>query len=182
LRCKKGKLGLFADSAEDEIDFRAGPVIRFGEAVRYDPLGVGDEDDRVRDAMSRRAHRIVFVQDAERLDDCGFRIGKQRQLDAPPLGEGRERPDVVIADRCDIVAAGGEFIDPFVPGDRLDLAVGSPVERAGEQQYEAGSSGQRFQAAGFALLVGRSHGERYGRTGLETLVELVACLCRKGGI
>ena len=143
-----------------------------------DALGVGDEDNRMRDTVAGCALREDFVEDIERLDDRRPGVGKQRQPNVPAFREPCERTDIVIADKCDIVAACREFLVPLVPGDRLYLAVRSPIQRAGEQQYQAGSSGQGLQAAGLAVLVGHAHIQGDRLADLETLIEIVF---RRGG-
>ncbi len=104
--------------------------------MRYDALGVDDENDRVGDAVAGLPRRVVFVEHLEGADDFRARIGEQGKTDIALLGETRERRDFVIADGRDVVAEAGEFAQSSVPGDRLDFAGGSPVERTGEQQDE----------------------------------------------
>jgi len=149
--------------------------------VRDDTFGVGDEDDRMREAVTGRPFRESLIEDIERLDDVGLSVRKQRHPDFLVFRESRERPDIVITDEGDVVAAFREVRVPFVPGDRLKFAVGSPVERTGKKQNQAGSPHQRLQAVRITVLVRRAHRQRDRLADLESLIQIVSCLGRVYG-
>ena len=95
-----------------------------------DAFGVDHEYHRVGNAVPLRAPRELLVDQPERLDNLRLPVGKQGQGDFFPLGElGMDR-DRVVGDDRDVVAESAEILKPFVPGDRLDLAPGSPANRS----------------------------------------------------
>ena len=141
--------------------------------MSYHTFSVDYEDDRGGDAVAWAARRVLPVEHVEGADDLRLRVRQQGEADPPALGEARQLRDAVIADRRDVVAEGGEFPEFKVPGDRLGLAIGSPVERAGEQQDKAALAGERPEAPLPARLVGRVQlvGNRLADP--HTLAELV---------
>lgn len=147
-----------ADRSENCVDIRPRSIIAFRKPVRNDAVGSNNEYHRMRDPMHETAGRVLPVQQAERSNDVGFSIREKAEPDTPAFGETRQRDDRIVAQHRDAVSEGREIRQPFVPGDRLALAVRSPVERSREQQDEAGSAPQRLEALRFAVLIRRGNG------------------------
>ena len=95
-----------------------------------DAVGIEHDDHRMGDAVHITAGGVVLVQQAEGADDLGVGIGEDRILYFPAFGETRQFGDRIVGYRRDLVTERSEFIDPVVPGDRLDDAEGSPIERS----------------------------------------------------
>ena len=121
--------------------------------MRDHALGVDDEQHRDGHTVARPARRKIFVEQTEGADDRRFRVGEQGEADVAALREPRQRPNIVIADRGEGVAKRREFLDFVVPGDRLGLAVNSPIQRAGEQQDQSALARERRKIARHAMLI-----------------------------
>jgi hypothetical protein len=88
---------------------------------------VGHENNRQGNAVPRLVGE-TFIDDIKGLDDRRVFVSQQGKPDIASFGEFSECRDLVETDRSDGVAEGLEFADPFVPGDRLNLTAGSPIE------------------------------------------------------
>ncbi len=95
-----------------------------------DPIGVEHDDYRMGDAVRVAAGAVVLVQQAEGANNLGIGIGEDWVFDFSAFGKTRQLRHRIIGYGRDLVAKRSEFIDPFVPGDRLDNAEGSPIERS----------------------------------------------------
>ena len=160
------------------VDVGTAHVTAPGKPVGDDAIGIEHDNDRVRDTVRVAAGGIVFVEQSERTDDLGVGVGEDRIFHFPAFGEPRQLLDRIISNGCDLVAERSEFIDPFVPGDRLDDAEWSPIERSREQQDQPVLALQRGEIAHLVELIG--HGERVGERcpDLGTLVEDVEIVVR----
>ena len=98
--------------------------------MRNDAVGVEHDNNRMRDTVRITAGGVVLVQQTECANDFGFGIGENRIFNSAAFCEARYCRDGIVSYRRDLVAERSEFIDPFVPGDRLDNAEGSPIERS----------------------------------------------------
>ncbi len=101
--------------------------------MRDDASPIGHENDRPGDPVPGFVGK-AFIYSVKGLDDRRIFVGQQCKLDIASFGKVGECRHFVETDRGDRVAEGCEFADPFVPGDRLNLTTGSPIERPGEQQ------------------------------------------------
>lgn len=106
-------------------------------------VGIDYKNQRMSETVpiARGRHRVV--QQPEGFDDRGFAIRQQRETDPLVIGKSLQHIDGIVGNLGDVVAQRLEVRDPLVPGDRLDLAVGSPTQRSGKQQDEAAFSRQR---------------------------------------
>ena len=68
-------------------------------------------------------------------------------------GEACVHLDRIVGHNGDVVAERLELLEASIPGDRLVLAVGSPVERAREHQYQATPPGERLEIPVLVVLV-----------------------------
>ena len=84
---------------------------------------------------------MALIQEVKFSDDFRFRVGQQAESDFPPLRETRQLLHRIIADGGNPIAQPSEFSVPFVPGDRLGLAVNSPIEGTGKQKDQAPFTG-----------------------------------------
>ena len=108
-------------------------VGHFGKPLGDGTFCVRHENDRHSNAVPGRAFGEAFVNDAKRLNDCPIRVGEKLKSNLAPFGECRDCGDLVVTDRRDVIAEVRELIDSLIPGDRLVFAVGSPIQRSGEQ-------------------------------------------------
>lgn len=60
-----------------------------------------------------------------------------------------------MRDKRDVIPEGAKFLDTGVPGDRLDLAVGSPVQRTREQDDQAPAMGEGLEVLILVLMIDR---------------------------
>ena len=98
--------------------------------MRDDTFGVENDNDGVGDTVRIAAGGVVLVQQAESANDLGPGIGQDGKLDFPAFGEPGYFGNAIIGNGRDLVAERSKFLDPVVPGDRLDNAEGSPIERS----------------------------------------------------
>jgi hypothetical protein len=112
-----------------------------------------DEDDWQGDAVPRTAFRKLRVGDPEGGNDGGLCVGQQRVPDIPGICETLQRCRFVMRDEGDVIAERAKFLDLGVPGDRLDLAVRSPVQRSREQDHQPPAMGQGFEILMLVLMI-----------------------------
>ena len=112
-----------------------------------------DKNDRQGDAIPGTALAKLRIGDAEGGNDFSRRVRQQRVADIPGVGETFQRARFVMRDQRDVIAERLKFLDTGVPGDRLDLAVGSPVQRAREQDNQTPAMGQRLEILMLVLVV-----------------------------
>jgi hypothetical protein len=106
---------------------------------------VDHEDDRQGDAVPRARLFELRVGDAEGRNDLRICIRQQRVADIAGVREAFQRRRFVMRDQRNVIAERAKFLDPGVPGDRLDLAVGSPVQGAGKQDHQTPAVGKGFE-------------------------------------
>lgn len=135
--------------------FRVGAlrIVRFRVDTPHDTGRVEHDDGRMGNAVAKSAGCLLLVEDTEGPDDFRLWIGQHREPDLPPLREAAQRVDRVIADGGDGVAEVGDLFEALVPGDRLDLAEGSPVEGSREQDDQTALPRQVFPASRVAVLI-----------------------------
>ncbi len=123
--------------------------------MRDDTLGIDHEGDRMGEAVPRAAPRHARVDQPEGTDDLRSPVRQQGIGDISFTGEIGVHLDRIVGHDGDVVAESLEFLEAFVPGDRLAFAVGSPVERAREQQDQAAPPGERLEVPVLVILVTR---------------------------
>ena len=122
-----GRCCLLSNGVQHLIDFRPVGIGHFGKPLCDNAICVRHKNDRHCDAIPGRIFGKAFVDDVKRLDDCPIRVGEKLKRNFAPFGKCRDCGDLVVTNRRDVIAELCEFIDPFIPGDRLVLAVGSPI-------------------------------------------------------
>ena len=125
--------GLLAQDVQHDIDIRPVRIVAFREAVAHHAFFVDHEDHRMGDAVPGRPLGEPFIDQPEGGDDLCVGIRQQRVGDIFTVREARQNRRAVMGDDRQIVAQRRDVLVFFVPGDRLDLAVGSPAQRAGKQ-------------------------------------------------
>jgi hypothetical protein len=91
----------------------------------------------VRNPVRARPRLRLIVQDAKASDDCGPRVGDQREPDSSRVGEFLERRRRIVADRNEPETLLPDLIVAALQLDELRLAIGSPVGRAEEHEHRA---------------------------------------------
>lgn len=119
-------------------------------------LRIEHHDDRMGDPVGIAPARITFVEETKLADYFGFRICNERHLQIAAALKTIEEPFLIIGYRCYVIAKSFNLIDLTVPGDRLDDAVGSPIERSGEQQNKTLFSAKGLKGLGGSLMVSRT--------------------------
>ena len=99
------------------------------------------------------ARREILVEQTEGADDRRIGVRQQDEADFPAPGEPRQRLHIIVADRGQRVAERRNIVDSVVPGDRLGLAVNSPIERTGKQQDQSALAGECWKVASLAMLI-----------------------------
>lgn len=113
------------------------------------------------------------VEKIERSDDFGFGVGQQREGYVLIGGEPLDRGEPVVGDRRDAEAERVERIDFFIPGDRLVLAIRSPIIGSGKQDDQPAPPRQGFEIAVLAALIRRADRLRHHRADLRAPVERI---------
>ncbi len=114
---------------------------------------IDHEDDRQRNAVPRARLLELGIGDTEGRNDLRLGVGQQRVADILGIGETLQLGRLVVSNKRDVIAERAKVLDAGVPGDRLDLAVGSPVEGAGKQDDQPPAVGQGFEILMLVVLV-----------------------------
>ena len=106
---------------------------------------IDHEDDRQRNAVPRARLLELGIGDTEGRNDLRLGVGQQRVADILGIGETLQLGRLVVSNKRDVIAERAKVLDAGVPGDRLDLAVGSPVQGAGKQDHQTPAVGKGFE-------------------------------------
>lgn len=120
----------FAELFQHDVSVNPANVANPGKPVRDDAIGVEHDNHRMGDTVRIAAGGVALVQQAEGADDLGTGVGEDRKLYFTAFGETRYFRHAIIGYGRDLVAELSEIIDSDIPGDRLDNAEESPIERS----------------------------------------------------
>lgn len=91
-------------------------------------LGIDHEDPRHGDAIPAGPLRIFRVGHAKGLDYLHLLIGQKSEGDFLGSREPSMNINAIVGHDGHVIAKGLKLIENVVPGDRLVLAVGSPIQ------------------------------------------------------